>query len=146
MPIKASRGYRDRPADPHRPTQSGPHVHSQWYKCVHKYDICTEKWVSALFRLLSPHPRSTCIRQTHSPRHRDANRTGPPGYHRTHKQHAYTRIQPPRGRYFLCTCTHNLCMQIGFSERSNPLLTFIKTKQRWADTAFWLGGCVFAAM
>lgn len=81
---------------------------------------------------------------------------GPPGYYHTHKQnthtlaHAHThkrvRIPPPQGSYFLCTCTHNLCMQIGFSERSNPLLTFIKTKQRWADTAFWLGGCVFAAM
>lgn len=53
----------------------------------------------------------------------------------TYPQPKPTSIQGPQGRYFPCTCTHNLCMQIGFSERSNPLLTFIKTKQRWADTA-----------
>ena len=44
--------------------------------------------------------------------------------------HAYTNIYALQGRYFPCTCTHNLCMQIGFSERSNSLLTLIKTKQR----------------
>ena len=42
----------------------------------------------------------------------------------------------------LTTCVYKL----DFPGCFNPLLTFIKTKLRWADTVPWLGGCVLPGM
>lgn len=36
-----------------KPIKSLPYTHSQRYKCIHKYDICTEKWAVPI---LHPHP------------------------------------------------------------------------------------------
>lgn len=87
----------------------------------------------SLCTVIHPIPTDLCTQGRHTlPQAHVQNR--PPGYYHTHthKQntHTYTNIHAPQGRYFPCTCTHNLCMQIGFSECSNPSLTFIKTKQR----------------
>lgn len=84
---------------------------------------------------------------THSPKYRDAH-IHTQAHIRTviHIPTSKIHMHAPQGRDFPLTCIHDLCMQIGFSECSNPLLTFIKTKQRWAHTASWLCGFVFAAM
>ena len=117
--------------------KSSPYIHLQRQKCVDTY-----MHRETSFALLHTLPPQVHVYKaaTRSPRHRDAHKQNKPtrvlSY--THPQakhtHTYTNIYALQGRYFPCTCTHNLCMQIGFSERSNSLLTLIKTKQRQADS------------
>lgn len=143
---------RNSHTSPNKPIKSLPYTHSQILNVYINMIYVQRNELTHCYVPPFPIPSDPCAQGRHilPQAQRCKQKSGPPGYYRTHthKQntHTYTNIRALQGRYFPCTCTDNLCMQIGFSGRSNPLLTFIKTKQRWADTAFWLGGCVFAAM